>query len=275
MVAVSPSFSSDDNRKRQMIRRYFARPGTKWPLALLILGLVVLSIDSLASTPAQVGQALPEFQKGQIRTLAILIALIGGAWLAVQIGRALGRASDATIDSWFHEDMNRLQRRALERLNLDQSQLMSEQLVIVGPILWEVHGVPKREICWRKGRDRLVRFSINAITILHLLEHKISSYQCDYNFIRGAPLNERDDEYYYRDIVAVSTREDSTNYTLPNNQIMKVAQSFTVSVASGERINVIINSFDIEKLTGGRTADAGADRAIKALRKTLSEKKIG
>ena len=93
--------------------------------------------------------------------------------------------------------------------------------------------------------------------------------------VRGVALNERDDEYYYKDIVAVSTREESTNYQLPNRAVMRQAQAFTMSVASGERISVIVNSAELRWLTGGApVADSGADGAIKALRKTLADKKM-
>ena len=50
--------------------------------------------------------------------------------------------------------------------------------------------------------------------------------------MRGVPVNERDDEFHYRDVVAVSTGDDSSNYTLPNGFIMKQAQYFKLSVSS-------------------------------------------
>jgi hypothetical protein len=48
-----------------------------------------------------------------------------------------------------------------------------------------------------------------------------------------------------------------------------------MSVASGERISVIVSSADLLWLTGGTAVvDSGADRAIRALRKVLGEKKM-
>jgi hypothetical protein len=56
---------------------------------------------------------------------------------------------------------------------------------------------------------------------------------------------------------------------------MRQAQAFTMSVASGERISVIVNSAELRRLTSGApVADSGADGAIKALRKTLADKKM-
>jgi hypothetical protein len=92
--------------------------------------------------------------------------------------------------------------------------------------------------------------------------------------LKGVPLNESDDEFHYRDVVAVSTRDDSTNYALPNGTIMKQAQLFKLAVSSGDRIEVIVNSSELLKFTGGSIVDTGLDTAIKALRKVLGEKKI-
>jgi hypothetical protein len=210
-----------------------------------------------------------------IRVLGALVLLAGLAWLVVPMIQSGVLPDDQTIDAWLQEDIVGLMKRALQRLNLDEGDLKSQPLVIVGPILWQVMGVPPAEIRWKKGKDGRARFSISSITVLHLIEHKVSSFQCDYNFIRGVGLNERDDEYYYRDIVAVSTREESTNYQLPNRAVMRRAQAFTMSVASGERISVIVSSADLLWLTGGTAVvDSGADRAIRALRKVLGEKKM-
>jgi hypothetical protein len=256
MTAIQSTTTVQDDTKRAQIRNYFAKLNLVLPIILLMLGLFLLLFQGS-------------------RFLGILLAIGGGAWLFFQTRPALNSPSDETIDTWLRQDMEHIKKRSLERLNLDESQLIRDSLTITGPILWKTtSGVPANEITFKKGKDGRVRFSVNAVTIIHLTENKLSSYQCDYNFIRGASLNERDDEYYYKDVVAVSTREASTNYTLPNNQVMKQAQSFTLSVSSGEQIGVIITSADIVKLTGGEVVDTGVDSSIRAIRKVLGEKKV-
>lgn len=249
--------SAEDDKKRRAIRRYFAKePNRAWPIAVMAVGLLLVLPDAS-------------------RAVGALALLAGLAWLVVPMIRTSALPDDQTIDMWLNQDIASLRQRALQRLNLDPQELKSEPLFIVGPILWQAPGVPPAEIRWKKGKDGRVRFSISSVTVLHLIEHKVSSFQCAYNFIRGVGLNERDDEYYYRDIVAVSTREESTNYQLPNRSVMRWAQAFTMSVASGERISVIVSSAELLRLTGGKTiADSGADKAIKALRKVLGEKKL-
>lgn len=241
--------SEDDKRKR--IRSYFAKPKLKWPIILIVIGIVTLAAG-----------------------IGLIFLIVGGIWLFLEVKPSMDAPGDQTIDAWLIDDIEQIKKRSLERLNIDESELIRDSIVIHGPILWNTYGIPHDELAWKKGKDERVRFSINAITVVHLTEHRLSSYQCAYNFMRGVPLNEQDDEFHYRNVVAVSTRESSTNYTLPNGELMKQAQLFKLAVASGDSIEVIVNSADLVKFTGGTIVETGLDNAVKALRKVLSEKTI-
>jgi hypothetical protein len=259
-MAASPikalSNSVSENEKRQQIRNYFKKPNLIWPIGLLVVGLLMLMQSSNAGS-------------------GTIILLIGGAWLFFELKSVTDAPSDQTVDSWLIDDIEHLKKRSMERLNIEESELIRDHPVIIrGPILWTTYGIPAAELAWKKGKDEYTRFSINAVTVVHLTKNKLSSYQCDYNFIKGVPLNERDDEFHYRDVVAVSTRDESTNYALPNGKLMKQAQLFQLAVSSGDRIKVVVNSPDLLEFTGGSISDTGLDNAVKALRKVLGEKKI-
>jgi len=255
-MAISPSLpmpTTSEDDKRQRVRNYFKRANLKGPIILLVIALIVLT---------------------QSVGFGLLMLLAGGGWLFLELKPILDAPGDQTVDSWLVDDIDNLKKRSMERLNIDSSELIRDSVVIRGPILWNTNGVPVIDLTWKKGKDDRTRFSINAVTIVHLTEHKLSSYQCVYNFLKGVPLNESDDEFHYRDVVAVSTRDDSTNYTLPNGTIMKQAQFFKLAVSSGDKIEVVVNSSELLKFTGGSIVDTGLDTAIKALRKVLGEKKI-
>ena len=252
-IALSQSVSENDKRKR--IRNYFQKLKIKWQIIIIVLSFFFLPHSSTLG-------------------MGVILLMIGGAWLFIEIKRMMDAPGDQTIDSWLLDDIENLKKRSRQRLNIEESELIRDSVVIRGPILWSVYGILNKELKWKKGKDKYIRFSLNAVTIIHLTEHKLSSYQCDYNFMRGVPVNERDDEFHYRDVVAVSTGDDSSNYTLPNGFIMKQAQFFKLSVSSGDKIQVVVNSSDLVKFTGGSMLDTGLDDAIKALRKVLSEKKI-
>lgn len=254
MVAYNDSGSEDAKRKR--IRNYFKKPKLVGGIVVVIIGFLMLSSSSTVG-------------------IGVLFLLAGVGWLFLELKPVIDSPSDQAVDAWLSDDINSLKKRSLERLNIDESELIRKQSIVIrGPILWQTRGIPSKEIVWKKGKDKQIRFSINAITIIHLTQHKLSSYQCDYNFIRGVPLNERDDEFHYRDVVAVSTRDDASNYALPNGTLMKHAQFFKLSVSSGDSIQALINSPDLLEFTGGSLPDTGLDDAIKALRKVLGEKKI-
>lgn len=244
------NISEDEKRKR--IRNYFHKPKLKWPLIITFLGLLI-------STQSSIG----------------LIVLVGGGlWLFLLTVPFFGAPGDQKIDAWLIDDIEKLKQRSLERLDIDPSEIIRNSVVIRGPILWETRGVPSKDLAWKKGKDKYIRFSTNAVTIVHFTEHKLSSYQCAYNSMRGVPLNEQDDEFFYRDVVAVSTRDDATNYTLPNGRLMKQAQLFKLSVSGGDNIRVIVNSADIVDFTGGSIAETGLDSAVKTLRRVLRERKL-
>lgn len=246
--SLSTSVSEDDKRKK--IRNYFAKPKLTWPIVLIVIGLLTL-----------------------LAGIGLILLIAGGVWLFIEIQPLLNAPGDHTIDAWLIDDIEKIKKRSLERLNIDKSELIRDSIVIRGPILWNKNGIPSDDLAWKKGKDNLTRFSINAVTVVHLTEHRLSSYQCDYNFMRGVPLNEQDDEFHYRDVVAVSTRDDSTNYNLPNGNLLKQAQFFKLSVSSGDSIKVVVNSTDLVEFTGGNIMETGLDNAVKALRKVLSEKK--
>jgi hypothetical protein len=255
-MAISPSLlmpTTSEDDKRQRVRNYFKRMNLKGPIILLVIALLVMT---------------------QSLGFGFLMLLAGGGWLYLELKPIIDAPGDQTVDSWLVDDIEQLKKRSMERLNIDSSELIRDSVVIRGPILWNTNGVPATDLTWKKGKDERTRFSINAVTIVHLTEHKLSSYQCVFNFLKGVPLNESDDEFHYRDVVAVSTRDDSTNYALPNGTIMKQAQLFRLAVSSGDKIEVIVNSSELLKFTGGSIVDTGLDTAIKALRKVLGEKKI-
>ena len=129
----------EDDRRRRAIRRYFAKaPNRAWPIALIAVGMVL---------------SLPD----AVRILGLLLLAAGAVWLAVPMIRDTDAPDDQTIDSWLGDDIPGLKRRALQRLNLEESQLESAPLVIVGPILWQTMGVPVEEVRWKKGKDGRAR----------------------------------------------------------------------------------------------------------------------
>jgi hypothetical protein len=183
------------------------------------------------------------------------------------------RPSDEDIDTWQAEDLAKVRDASFAKLGTDKDDVVRAPIPLTGPIAWEVPGVRREEIKWRKGKDDNSRFSLNRFTILHFLNTGIAGYGCDFNSFRGVGLNESTHEFHYADIVSVTTQEESSSYTLPNGSKMILTQEFRISVASGESITYVIGAEKLEKLTDGKIPTTEAERAVLVIRKLLRERK--
>jgi hypothetical protein len=194
-------------------------------------------------------------------------------WLVVSLLARGFVPGDAEVDQWFREDVERITQQSLIKVGLDVRQLVREPLPITGPILWDTNGIPRKDLMWKKGKDGLIRFAINQVTVIHLSYQLLAAYSCDFNFLKNVTLNEETDEYHYRDIVSVSTQEDSTSYTLPSGISMVHSQAFRISVSSGESIKVVIDAKKLGEITKGTIPTTSAEKAVQVIRAMLREKK--
>ncbi|MCA9996997.1 MAG: hypothetical protein KDE56_14665 [Anaerolineales bacterium] len=253
----------NDESKRTALRKYFKPPDTLMlPIVLFSLGVIFILIGLSAEEYGMV-------------TLGIIIATGGGAWwytASQQKGNLI--PSDKEVDQWFQEDVQKIVEQSLGKLGLDESLLVREAIPITGPILWDVNGVAKEDLLWKKGKDDILRFAVNHITVLQFTDQVIAAYSCDFNFVKNVTLNDATNEFHYLDIVSVSTKEDSTSYTLPTGVSLTHSQAFRMSVSSGDTINIVIGAAELGKITGGgKVPTTAAEKAIQVIRTMLREKK--
>jgi hypothetical protein len=95
---MTASKSSED-QKRQRIRNYFKKPKLKWPIILLVIGLLLLSQSSSAG-------------------IGLLVLIAGGAWLFFEIKPVMDAPGDQTVDAWLVDDIEHLKKRSMDRLNI-------------------------------------------------------------------------------------------------------------------------------------------------------------
>jgi hypothetical protein len=252
----------DERSKREALRAYFVpppKPGKA--IGLLALGAIGVVVG-LSASDAEICTGI-----------GIVMALAGGVWLLALYGTKGNVPSDNEVDNWFEEDIARITEQSLSKVGLDESQLIREPLAITGPILWSTNGVPQEDLLWKKGKEDVVRFAVNRVTVIHLSDQLLAAYACDFNFLKNVSLNERTDEYHYKDVVSVSTQEDSTSYTLPTGVSLVHSQAFRLSVASGEAIKVTIGAAKLAEITGGTIPATSAEKAVQVIRAMLREKK--
>ncbi|MBN9382040.1 MAG: hypothetical protein J0H74_14830 [Chitinophagaceae bacterium] len=250
----------DAQLRRQQLKRYFLTYKLKTPLIMIVVGWLISKVT------------YPHGLSG-LGNIAVAMILVGAGWIAYQVWLHNNAPSDETVDQWLEDDLKDLIRAAHEKTDLLPEHMIGTPLVIRSPILWLTHGIDNTDLVFKKGKDKYVRFGVYNVTIFILAEHLLASYRCDYDFIRKVALNETTREYHYRDIVSVNTEESSTNYTLPDGQRLIKAQSFRLSVASGENIRITIEVHQFKTMTRGEIPSTGAEAAVKVIRNMLRDKK--
>ncbi|MCB1032219.1 MAG: hypothetical protein KDD47_00100 [Acidobacteria bacterium] len=272
--------------KEQLLRRYFrkipVRPTYTYSIRLSRFG-GGLSLAGLLLL-------LTSMQTARGGFLGLILLVAGGVLLFHSVRRWLGekytfekalsasfpQPPDQEVDRWFGEALGRLRNYSLERLDLTDEEVegIEEIPPIIGPILWAVGGVPWEDLVSKTGQDGMARYGVYQISYLWLSEESLGIFRCDYNFVRDAVLNEETHEYYYQDIVAVSTREESSALTLASGQSLTSVQEFYISVSNDRYFTMTIGSEQLKQLTGAeRVLDNGTEQVVRALRAKLKEKK--
>ena len=242
--------------RRQAVRKYFS-PFPKWGVWCIVIGIVALLIG------------------------------LGGAKIFLLIGLALGglggfgiynysngKPTDAELDKIISEYLSNAKAKALQSTDTDDSDLVGEPVVITGPRFWDTGGA---EVMFRKGADNQLRFTPMNVTVLNMTENQLLAYQGALDLTTGNFLSPSTDEYFYRDVVSVSTKTISKTATLPNKGVVQLdaAQTFVLTTSGGTSIETVLKDPKlIEMMGGGDIPTTEADRAIQVVRKMLREKKV-
>jgi hypothetical protein len=246
----------DDSAKRKRLQRYFSKSNPALGVLFVLLATAALVASVGVKNPAPL----------------LLFVVIFVLWLIVKALSGIRRPSDQTVDEWFNEDKARIAEGSLDKLGLMADQV-KRTLTLSGPILWQTHGVPNGDLRWKKGKDRELRLAVNSVSVIQLTDQMLSVYSCDFNSLKNRILNEETQEYYYRDIVSVSTAELSSDHKLPGGKSLAQARAFRISVVSGEGLDVIISLPKLSKETGGTLPTSDAENAVRMIRTMLRDKK--
>lgn len=237
--------------KREVIKKYF-RPFPKWAIWFILAGLLVAFIGAVV--------------------VGIVILAVGGLviWMAVE-----GKPSDQEMDKYITEDLSLAKSKSLQKAGIDESELVGESVVVTGPRLWNTAGAT---ILFKKGGDKRLRFTPINISVLHMTQNQILSYQACLDLTTGSFLNESTDEYFYKDVVSVATKTESKSYQSDKFGTIQLnaAETFVLTTSGGTSIETILKDPKlIEMMGGGDIPTTEAERAIQVVRKMLREKKQG
>ena len=251
--------------KRAQIVEWFDAPKPSFPVLWVLIGAVV---------------ALIGFKAGIAMVFVGLVIL--GIPVAIYLSKKKrfdARPSDQQMDEWRGQDITSMGARALQKLGVEKTELVADEVVIFGPRFWDVGGAKVR---YRKGNDGWLRYSPINVGILNFGANQLLCYKCALDFATGNPLSEETEEYFYRDVVSVNTKTASrtVNFVDNNGQTKSVqlnsAESFTLTTSGGTAFEVVLKDPQLAAMTGDDRAQiptSDSEKAVAAVRKMLREKK--
>ncbi len=240
--------------KRDAIKRYFAKfPG--YAIILIIVGAVLLATDE---TSARVGG---------------LFALIIGTLI---IFNWIKQPTDQQMDEYIAEDLLTVTNKSLSKSDVDRSQLVADLLTLTG---FRIENAAGAEYNWKKGKDGIARFTPINFTAIIMTENQLVTYNSALDLMTGNSLNETTDEYFYKDVVSVSTETSSATFIDPKNknsvQQLHTAEFFKLTTSGGTSIKVFIKDPKLIAMMGNSALPGtDAEKAVQSIRKMLREKKI-
>ncbi len=278
MTALGMTTTGATRRELKAVKRFFNRV-PKWAFVALA-----------AAAPVAVGGL------GSGTDAAAAFAAAGAGLAVVAMLRILPvlarRPSGRQMDEWLNRDLTRLRERAVVKCGLEGlGEATAEPVVLSGPVF----GVEGADFAVRAPRRDIARFTPVGVTILNFREHQIFAYQCALDRLTGNALDETTDEYFYRDVVSVSTRTETLtlgkrDLTRFGRKVLNAksrggkvqvpgAEVFTLTTSGGTSISVVIGVVldRLKQLAIGAGGDVhvdAAERALAGIRQMLREKKI-
>ena len=189
------------------------------------------------------------------------------------------RITETQFDEALTEMLDAVKLKSLQKAGIEEEELISKQVLIRGPRYHDTSGV---EFKSKKGKNKIWRYSLVDVTVLNLTANQIIAYQCCLDLIQEKPINEITDEYFYKDVVSISTKTVSRTYTIAKGKRKgeKVsstsAEIVSLTTSGGTSIDTTIRDPKLIELWGGKGGElpnTDAEIAIAAVRKVLREKK--
>lgn len=197
------------------------------------------------------------FKSAKFNAKALLLLLIWPLFIVYLIYLMvvnMGKPADGEIDQAYQDGLSDVVEKGLKKLGIDE-----DEVKLIDPIV--IHGPYDKNIASqflaKKGNDGRWRSSNYEVTVLYFSERQVYSY--DYRFsITDNERNESTDEFFYKDIVAVSTSSD--NITLSTNEAI-TREYFKLTTSGGTSIECSI--WDMGQV----------EKSIKGMKQLLREKK--
>jgi len=207
--------------KRSQIKSWFM-PEPKLQRGLIILALPFIFLGIFIIIPGLVAVTEGDFRSllisGFFGVAAGSIGVILGGFTYYAYTKAKARydarPSTEQMTQWLQEDLEKLKDMSLDKMTLDESETIAESVILKGPIWWAESRLDEEEILRGKTEGQEYLYSIWDLMILHIAENSLAVYSCKYNWPSDQPNKESTSEYFYEDIVRVSTSSEEFEVTV-------------------------------------------------------------
>src|SRR5260221_3726296 len=169
----------------------------------------------------------------------LLIALI--VWIILRFGIQV--PTDNEYDAWVQDRADEYLHQALRKIS--QDGLSVEEIdnipFIHGFVLagtQNARNYRTKDILWKKGKDNIKRYSINVFRYFHPVRHQLVVFIIDINAVNHHDRREQIHEYFFNDVVAVTTEEEFDQ--IGENDYL--THSFTLRISDGKTISATIRS---------------------------------
>jgi hypothetical protein len=107
-----------------------------------------------------------------------------------------------------------------------------------------------------------------------MTENQLVTYNSAIDIMTGNSLNETTDEYFYKDVVSVSTETSSATFIDPKNknsvQQLHTAEFFKLTTSGGTSIKVFIKDPKLIEMMGNSALPGtDAEKAVQSIRKKV------
>lgn len=245
------------------VKNYFTKRFPVWAVLIAALGLL--------------------FMTGGSPGLGFILILIGGAATAF-LYFMKKTATDTEVDNIVAEELEKIEKRGLNKIGLDESEVdLISPIVIRGSYKKDLNQDAKAH--FRKGNDDKLRYSLLKAIVFYFSEKQVYCYTNVVDIVTGKHYQESTDEYFYSDIVSVSTlsaavEEYEKKYSKLTGRTKITAkkrtfdiESFQLTTSGGTSISAVIRDEQAESTYGGTMETESTENKIKAMRNLLRERK--
>jgi len=235
-----------NEEKRAAIKKYF-KPFPSWTIWMMIIGIAVLTQNKGGIVPIALG------------TLGVFLYY--------------RKPSDAEMSQFISEDLDKALQASLHKSGIDASELVADAVIVTGFRLTNTGGCQHRH---KKGGDGVTRFTPMNVTVINMTQNQLITYQACLDLTTGNLMNEETDEYFYNDVVSVSTKTASRTVKSDSYGELQLnaTESFVLTTSAGTYVETILRDPKlIQLMGGGEIPTTEAERAIQSVRKMLRDKK--